>query len=840
MNPSGTRSSDPFYVPKTSVQKTSAEIINEARNSLRTLRTQRPFTPRNDQRRLFDPSSSRTPASRPPSSFSLHASSFESPDSRPVSGTRLCPLPHKPKFPLSPKPDDDAAHSKPVQAKKIGVCHPRFCKAGSHGNLSEHEIPSKAEMNQQISEDLQLDLKVNLERDFASSFKFNPEPHHIPTGRTKIPAQESPCISSNTHNRESKGRPSSCPSRAASDYMGSKSVSELEATANEIETEQEAMFWNKKIFPILQDLESAQQEKNVEDICQLCVKLHTELASGNMLGKRSKERVVLLKTLFKLVEMDCDKLGLILAKLILALKVSGKNLLNTCKLIFKISRSENNDCLFQSDNIVDSLLEILQNEDVHANSEAFLYCMGAVKFLSGNTLIVNELLKKQCVEILLQLIKKVTCSRNPSEIISSCISHLLVQVTATLRNLADLSMSRSKFLESNALSELCAMLEQHVWDKDICTNVSRIFSKLSSYNDFCLALANCSRSFTLLLSVLNKHSEKQDLVVRIAFTLGNLTAKSNQTREQFYNEQGSIKTLLRLLQTYCELDIKSTKSKVTEIKKTVDLKKNTETEDVLIKVIRVLANLCIHPAVGTDLATNQDCIALLMQILEYKSIDECEELVINAVATINNLSYYQHDTSAITCKRLEISKLLLKLLLCNNMDGILETVRVFGNLSRYDDVRDFMMKNNVYKFIVALLDAKQQEVCFSASGVLVNLTVDHSNRAVLKEEAGVEKMIDCLRDFSPFDWQLAGLVCKALWNFSEDFESSYEAEESRTLQHLLESFLDEQIALGCVINGDLMEYHRSCWKMEFQPVALQLLERLKRHHSDLEPLPFPV
>uniref|UniRef100_A0A8C2LWH0 Armadillo repeat containing 2 n=1 Tax=Cricetulus griseus TaxID=10029 RepID=A0A8C2LWH0_CRIGR len=60
---------DHFHRPSVSKQKTSAEIISEARNALRAVRTQRPFTPREDQRKLFGPASSRAPENRPPSSF---------------------------------------------------------------------------------------------------------------------------------------------------------------------------------------------------------------------------------------------------------------------------------------------------------------------------------------------------------------------------------------------------------------------------------------------------------------------------------------------------------------------------------------------------------------------------------------------------------------------------------------------------------------------------------------------------------------------------------------------------------------------------------------------------
>lgn len=41
---------------------------------------------------------------------------------------------------------------------------------------------------------------------------------------------------------------------------------------------------------------------------------------------------------------------------------------------------------------------------------------------------------------------------------------------------------------------------------------------------------------------------------------------------------------------------------------------------------------------------------------EYKSIDDCEELVINAAITINNLSYYKVKSSAVQDKKLHIAE----------------------------------------------------------------------------------------------------------------------------------------------------------------------------------------
>ncbi|NXU50259.1 ARMC2 protein, partial [Turnix velox] len=110
-------------------RKISSEIINEARNALRTIRTRRPFTPAEDRRKLFGSGSSRAPHNRPPSVFSLHAASFDLPESRPVSGIRLSPLDHKPvllafaedEYPsfFLPKPPADAVVRKLSNARAL-------------------------------------------------------------------------------------------------------------------------------------------------------------------------------------------------------------------------------------------------------------------------------------------------------------------------------------------------------------------------------------------------------------------------------------------------------------------------------------------------------------------------------------------------------------------------------------------------------------------------------------------------------------------------------------------------------------------------------------------------
>ncbi|KAL2792410.1 armadillo repeat-containing protein 2 isoform b [Daubentonia madagascariensis] len=636
-----------------------------------------------------------------------------------------------------------------------------------------------------------------------------------------------------------RARTLSCPSSSDLSRLQTKAVSKANLQEKEAEIEVDEVFWNTRIVPILHELE---KEENIETVCAACTQLHHALEEGNMLGNKFKRRSILLKTLYKLVDVGSDLLSLKLAKIILALKVSRKNLLNVCKLIFKISRSEKNDSLIQNNSVLESLLEVLRSEDLKTNSEAFLYCMGTIKFISGNPGFLNEIINKGAVDILMNLIRQINENTKKCSTCSPNLGHLLVQVTATLRNLVDSPLARSKLLSVSAIPQLCTVMEQYVGDKDVCTNIVRIFSKLTSYHDCCAALANYSRCYALFLNLINNYQKKQDLVIRIVFILGNLTAKNNQAREQFSKEKGSIQTLLSLFHTFHQLDLHSQQQAYEGAELPQAQGPPSKAEDVLIKLTRLLANIAIHPGVGPALAANRPVVGLLLTMLEYKSLDDCEELVINTTATINNLSYYQVKNSVIQDKKLYIAELLLKLLVSNNMDGVLEAVRVFGNLSQDRDICDFIVQNNVHKFMIALLDAKHQDICFSACGVLLNLTVDKDKRVILKEGGGIKKLVDCLRDFGRTDWQLACLVCKTLWNFSENItnaSSCFGDEDTNTLLVLLSSFLDEELALDGSFDQDLKNYHKFQWETEFKPVAQQLLKRIQRHHTFLEPLPIP-
>ncbi|XP_077366233.1 armadillo repeat-containing protein 2 isoform X2 [Festucalex cinctus] len=791
----------PFLPRRHPSFKTSAEIVGEARRILRAQSTQRPCTPRDAQRQLFARSSVRADHSnRPSSTFSLHAQNFDFGDSRPSSGTRLSPLEHKTKIPFpghddisksSPKPPTDPQDTR----RPLLRMRTRLLRA-----TSLTALPPLAPRTDAPQERLHQDPAKKL-----------PPAHYFVSGDHKevsgVPHLSAPRRSQS----ESRLLQCSVDSGVGSDEVRSGQRTDLDASGKNNTSAGAESRWDP-IAPLLQQLKAVAAggsgEASLEHLCDLCVALQDALAEAGMLGPHHcKKRSSILRTLFQLIDLNSPRLHMHVAELSLALHVSGNNLLNICKLIFQISRSEDNDILFQNNSVLDLLLGLLLREDASTCGEALFYCAGAIKFLSGNAAIVHLLLEKNFMSTAHDFIQKL-CRADDTRV--TIAGHILVQLTATLRNLADHPEARPFFVSYCLMSDLCLVLQRHCQDQDVCTNVSRIYSKLSSYAECRLTLAQTPDCYQLFLELLSKHHQKQDLVVRLLFTLGNLTAKSDEARQRLFRCEASVDTLLRLYDDYQLREDGPT-----------PLAGEREAEDVLVKLVRVLANMCIHEDVGAALASNTTCIQLLMETLELRSVEENEELTVNVAAAINNLTFYRKESAVLRRSQLAIAQLMLKLVLSSNMAAMLEATRVYGNLSQSKDVRDFIMQNKVHRFVVTLLDSKNPDLCFSACGVLTNLALDPPNRAGLSREGAATKLTDCLGDLGAGDWQLAAQLCQALWNMSGGGgpETLLAAQDRKSLLEILTSYLDaEEVRRG----AEDEDYHRELWELEFRPVALKL------------------
>lgn len=89
--------------------------------------------------------------------------------------------------------------------------------------------------------------------------------------------------------------------------------------------------------------------------------------------------------------------------------------------------------------------------------------------------------------------------------------------------------------------------------------------------------------------------------MRFLYTLGNLTASVEASRQQLFECTGA---LLQLYDRHQRRGGAAARAAAAE-----------EDDDVLVKLVRVLANMCIHPAVGPALAASEACVELLLETL---------------------------------------------------------------------------------------------------------------------------------------------------------------------------------------------------------------------------------
>ncbi len=178
-------------------------------------------------------------------------------------------------------------------------------------------------------------------------------------------------------------------------------------------------------------------------------------------------------------------------------------------------------------------------------------------------------------------------------------------------------------------------------------------------------------------------------------------------------------------------------------------------------------------------------------LLETKDLT-CEELIIDTIVTINNLSFYNSEVINNYAQKLIDG--LMKYLLSNNIDAILEVFRVFANLSRHQSIRSYLVLRKVNVLSIAYLSSNNRELVYIVIGVLINLLTDPENRFILKQEKGVKKLIEILNELGQSDWQLSSMICKLLMNYSEKTRTNvgytnFEGEEVKILKLLLKDLL---------------------------------------------------
>ncbi|RZB39285.1 armadillo repeat-containing protein 2 [Asbolus verrucosus] len=858
----------PFYEPPP--RKTSAEIINEARLAIREsqmaespfvstpikpLQTQRPFTPRNKERLLFG---KKAKSNRPPSSFSLRYLQNEAEIPGNIPDTNMILSPHM--LSTARSPTKMTPKSGIVKQRSNSLSEINDNKIFNIGvkeiSLSKVKLPSLDHLKPLQKRKV---FKNTTSLDNLPEERESPEPNSEPRKAFSSPQERTDF---NENYDSPFGRCSTKQQNLSQCLLlGPQNLNKIFDNRHIIENSETLFvrtgYFNRELSSQLRNkvqnsILAENKERTVDDVIndlnyesirmdnegaviELLDELYECMEKEDLLTTKvsSKMKIHILKALYKYVESQNERLLLNIARVILGLKVTGNNLSGVCKLIFKVSKNDKNDNLFFQKNTLELFLDALGRSSPLDDAEACVYGYGSVKFLTMNSKLLEKILDLGILQLMVLHVKIINNAKVDKSQMPEQTNHALFQLTGALRNIVSEEAIYDTFISGGAIPQLCQTMDLFSSDLDIISNISRIFSTISTNDCCCDSLVEYKNIYKVLIHIFEKYPGNEEIIVRLAYTLGNVVAKIDNTRVKFYHEKNSIDSLLNLWKIYLERTLK-----MCSLKTDNDLIENGNPEDVMIKIIRVIANVVINPDIGK--AVNESYGSLLidefLKVLISNPFKKNEELVMSILSTLNNLSYYytsdmEHDIFHI--KQVEIVEGITEYSKSRNKECVIESMRIMGNLSRSKITRDYIAASEVFQILINILEKADLTLLKTTIGVFVNLMADNKSRNLFKNHGGVSKLISILSNYAQNDWLLGMLVCQVIWNYCIDTMDLYELipdDEIQQLLVILADYLDEEKLFGITESSEDADIYVTqeylIWE-EFAGVATNLLEKIE-------------
>eukprot|EP00056_Hartaetosiga_gracilis_P003298 m.61894 g.61894 ORF g.61894 m.61894 type:complete len:922 (+) comp11402_c0_seq9:171-2936(+) len=880
-------------------EKAQARVLNSVRTSVHSVETARPFTPMDSSRGLFGMSrgfQSRTSSAtsttsrrvpRPPSAFNIGRRQFleNLPDTtyleRPRTGVHT--QSSIPTTSSSAIVNKTTPALKEYRRRTASTSSTRIASSRRRQNADIESFQEDATHHQPVLKNNDGEVIVSPETDEpkAKQLRTNSSDNGVDgqtnsdKGRTPAPppptTQKSrrmpkPPTSANKKTSRLSSR------SGVSDSGDGRRVASADRRRIASADVQEHTRW-ERLGPLLSKLSIDSQTDVLLDVV---LKIEQELRESGSF-KAGSHNSELLRSLVRLTDMTDCRLLARLSRVILMITRSG-TVKSVCKLLFKQSRTAANDPILVEENIPDLLVAVMESCKVPEHTEALVYCCGAMKNLSSSNEVQEFLVSRNLLPIMKSHIDDVLASldrsASPTETSPTPTSsktahahkvHFVVQLTAVLRNLAVKKKHISAFLNCGAVESLCSLVLNFTGEKDIIFNTVRILSKVTVAERGKDAVSSCSGVITSMAKSFSRHGGRKALCVRLLYVLGNLTIDSDDNRNELFIATQNGENLLEVLKwrgrelvdvltrqgeedvdEMCgdnDTDVANNRDPPRRVRKTSAKAKessDSEIEDLVVKLVRVLANLCITESLGVSIASD-DGLSLLLDILRCPVVkDGHDDLLMNVVGCVNNISFYRFDDNYVQKNMLHFATVLAPLLLSSNMALFVEVARVFGNFSQEQGVRDLLVENRSDEVLCLLLAHDDKDVVYSVCGILINLLSDPQHRHILTKDeyVGLENLIDVMAvcGEEEGDWQTAGLACKALWNYADELAAQHES----NLPLMAEDHMSDLIDILSDLTDDVMrpddDFTAEVYMSEFYPVAVHLLQHIQSRANPLEPL----
>jgi hypothetical protein len=260
----------------------------------------------------------------------------------------------------------------------------------------------------------------------------------------------------------------------------------------------------------------------------------------------------------------------------------------------------------------------------------------------------------------------------------------------------------------------------------------------------------------------------------------------------------------------------------------VDASSELELRDAIIKLVRLIANLSIDYDAGIAMGSDKENLRSLLDLLSItNSTVEEEEMLLNVIAALTNLTFYscqfidmkisEEENTGVgvaTASNTATHKFVARLdraliaiaqrvadgLFHENTEIVLETARVFGNLTRRSSVVQLLFRKRIDEALLMLLTHISTDVISAVAGVFVNISAYAEGRVLLLQREDpyfIPHVSGMLRKLTLKDVPIAILLTQILYNVitSTDYQQAVKSNKEHRVPPNLFGTLEEWIEL---------------------------------------------
>ncbi|CAL1276134.1 unnamed protein product [Larinioides sclopetarius] len=585
------------------------------------------------------------------------------------------------------------------------------------------------------------------------------------------------------------------------------------------------------VLPLLEKYARLSNKKKEDDVISIVKNIFYLLEERNAFLLIHDNRIPLLKVLFRLLDSNFPTLSLHIIKLLLKMRIKEKNLCCVFRLISKLLKDQEFE--LNKYDLIDSIIETIYYTSAETNGDAVLYGIRIIQ-----TLITAQNLQKQqkenCLNVLFHQLRESNFMISCKEKSDGRCDEIIYMIMTLLKNLVEDESMWEILTTSENLTEILKTLNCSQ-DPEIVHLIVCLVSKIVDDKDGCKAVACCCKDDLVgLLSILETHRYSIDITLQTAFIIGNLVSVNDNTAQAFVWSSNFINILVVLGEYISEhIQFKESVSDCFKSKKfpmsSGDRNLHHQIFEVILKVLCIFANICLHPNAGCYLAKHPGILSHLLAIIaayaERDGSAEAGMAIYSFLVVVSNVSYYLESDSEFCIKTAETIIPILDDSF--SFEVRVEAASVIRNLTRSSEVRDYIRENTFLPAFVKLLDENEKALSTAAYGVIMNLLIDENSRQIFYHELGVTKVLHKLHLCADRDWKTCALLCQVLWNYFGGESGSIAYVSKIEAQHLVKylsySLYNDEIN---TMENDGSDYYQE-WKMDFCPVASKLLKLLQ-------------